>query len=218
MAITTTTKGEIQNEVNIMSAITKVSSKSRAIQVQNRLQEIYASAQRDFIEMGTLICEAEDASLWAQLEDEEGNAYKSLDQWLSVALPYGRTTAYMAKTVVRELKGVSPEQLREIPRINLKSLLKLPPAQRKNPKWIKSATVMPSRKFSQEISLIVPREVSREGQRIMFTLSIPTAKIVNRALTRAGVECEESGINCTKEMRLEWICKAYLGLRTSRAA
>lgn len=176
----------------------------RAIEVEQRLQEICQSAQREFVEMGLLIKEAEDKSLWAELKDPHTEEpYTSLRHWLKNALPYGLSSAYDARQAVRELDGIPTAALRLIPRCNLKLLLKLPKRARSSVKWIKQATDLAGPALRQKIHLVVPDNAPKVV-RINFVL--PSRTPVLKALKACAQELGDS----TKEEQIETICNAYL--------
>lgn len=188
------------------------SMRERALQVDRRLREIYTNAQRDFIEMGYLLCEAEDSALWAHLENENGESYSSFDNWISTALPYGRTSAFSAKNAVRTLGSVPREQLKAIPRVNLERLMKLPDDKRE--KMIEAATVMTENEFATRIHLLLPPTAKEKKMQLRFNLDRAGFKAVTRALAKATEALAEKDTKATKEAQLIEVCESFLAITT----
>lgn len=202
----------------VVSISHKGDPRARALQVENRLQELYYEFRRNFIETGHLIVEAEDNELWKHLSDSEGNPYKSLDHWVSTALLYGRSTSFVARDIVRKFEGVPDETLQEIPRVNLEQLAKLPPAKRKSPKWIDDAMTLPNREFRSKISLVVPSTPAMRSkvERVVLNLSKSAALLMRRAFEKAGVDIGQP--DAPREVLFERVCSAYLGASVRRKA
>jgi hypothetical protein len=179
--------------------------KNRALQVQSRLQEIGASVQNDFVEMGHLILEAEENKLWEHLENSSGQAYKSLRQWLLDAIPYSKSYAYLARKAMIGLKGVPEARLKEIPMVNMKQLIKLPETQRKNPKWVKDAVDLPEKEFSKKVNLVVMPN-REEVSHVTFVLS----DSLSRALAQSDKELNGTG---TRQQSMDHMCDVFLELR-----
>lgn len=179
--------------------------KNRALQVQSRLQEIGASVQNDFVEMGKLILEAEENKLWEHLENSSGKAYRSLRQWLINTIPYSKSYAYLARKAMIGLKGVPEDRLKEIPMVNMKQLIKLPEIQRKNPKWVKDAVDLPEKEFSKKVNLVVMPN-REEPSHVTFLLS----DSLSRALALADKELGGTG---TRQQVMDHLCDVFLELR-----
>lgn len=190
---------------------------SRAQVVEARLQELYQSARRDFIETGRLIVEAENDQLWTQLVDGEGNPYRSLDHWISTALPYGRSTAKAAADMVRKFEGIDDETLQQVPRVNLELIARLPPAKRKSPKWIQAAIELPGRALRLQVSESVPKELKvKSSYRTVFDLAPSGDRLLRRTLADAARELGDG--NATKERCLAFVCTVYLASGKRKAA
>lgn len=199
-------------------AKSSTSLQSRAQIVERRLQELYQSARRDFIETGHLIVEVEDKELWRHLVDAEEQPYTSMDQWIRTALPYGRATAKAAADMVRKFEGIDDKTLQQVPRVNLELIARLPPAKRKSPKWIQAAIELPGRVLRLQVRENVPQEVgSRNPNRVTFVFSDSGFKLHQRTMARAAHELGDK--SAPKELCLATIYTVYLAATArSRAA
>lgn len=199
-------------------AKSSTSLQSRAQIVERRLQELYQSARRDFIETGHLIVEVEDKELWKHLVDAEDQPYTSMDQWIRTALPYGRATAKAAADMVRKFEGIDDKTLQQVPRVNLELIAKLPPAKRKSPKWIQAAIELPGRVLRLQVRENVPQEVGpRNPNRVTFVFSDSGYKLMQRAMVRAANELGDR--NAPKELCLATIFTVFMSATArSRAA
>lgn len=194
------------------------SLQSRAQIVERRLQELYQSARRDFIETGHLIVEVEDKELWRHLIDAEDQPYTSMDQWIRTALPYGRATAKAAADMVRKFEGIDDKTLQQVPRVNLELIARLPPAKRKSPKWIQAAIELPGRVLRLQVRENVPQEAGpRNPNRVTFVFSDSGYKLMQRAMVRAANELGDK--SAARELCLATIFTVYLAATArSRAA
>lgn len=189
-----------------VNASTKnVNVKDWALQVQSRLQEIGASVQNDFVEMGKLILVAEENKLWNQINDSEGIPYKSLRRWLIGEMPFSISYAQLARKTIKGLKGLPENKIREIPMVNMKQLIKLPETQRNSPKWVKDAMDLPEKEFSKKVNLVVMPN-REEPAHVTFLLS----DSLIRALAQSDKELGGTG---TRQQCMDHLCDAYLELR-----
>lgn len=187
----------------------KPGTKARALQIESRLFELFESSRRDFIETGQLIIEVEKDELWKHLTTKEGEAYTSLDNWMSTALPYGRTTAFKARDIVRKFDGVPVETLQEIPRVNLQRLARLSPRRRKSAKSIQAALTLPEKELVRYILTAKSGDPlpSESGvMRMVFTFTPAEHKRVMKGLDRAAGD-----EHITREAALVRIMAAYVG-------
>ena len=176
----------------------------RAMEIDQRIREIDATWKKSFVEMGYLLNEAENKQLWQYLADEHGNKYRSLDHWLSVALPISRSSAYAAKSLVKNLSGIPRAELEAIPRTNLPLLQLLP--ERERPKWVEAATVNGHDDFRSLLMDKKPDLLLEYRIRRTFSFTASQDEIVQGALELAMARNETE----SREQALEAICSNYL--------
>lgn len=198
-------------------AKSSTSLQSRAQIVERRLQELYQSARRDFIETGHLIVEVADRELWKHLVDADSQPYNSMEHWIKTALPYGKSTAKAAAAMVRKFEGVDDKTLQQVPRVNLELIARLPPAKRKSPKWIHAAIELSGRVLRRQVAENVPQEIGAKApNRVTFVLSDSGHKLMTRAMVRAAHELGDK--NAPKELCFATICTVYLAATQSTRA
>jgi hypothetical protein len=189
---------ESKNDAAIVASSTSIGLVQRAQQIDHRVREIADATKRSFVELGVLLIEAENKGLHEFLADENGNPYRSHDHWLSVALPYCRSTAYAAKRVVRELSDIPLRELRDVPRGNLEVLRLLPQSERKHEVWVEKAKTLSHDDFLAEAREQLPDLHLEERRKMVLNFSETDHATVNEAISQfqisEGTESREAAI------------------------
>ncbi len=191
--------------------MTEIVHVDRAYEITARLRELSDQSRRSYVEIGALICEAEDQKLWLYVDDHDGIPFQGEDAWLEYAIPYGRSTAYEAKSVIRELRDIPLADLYEITRGNLNMLAKLPSKERQKEEWLNDAKFLPISKFTSKVIDEKPELHIEKRVRFVATMDASQLMVADKALEKAVREMKDEGMESNQTGdALEWIFARYL--------
>lgn len=130
--------------------------------LDGRLRVLERGYRRSFVERGLILVEMEERQLWKLLRDSETNQpYSSLEDWICTVATYSRSDCMAAKEAVKKLKDVPTDQLLDVPRCNIGSLLMLSAKDRakgavkvgdKAVSVIEAAQSLPEKAFTKAVS------------------------------------------------------------------
>jgi hypothetical protein len=165
--------------------------------LDTRLRALERGYRRSFVERGLILMEMEERQLWKLLRDSETNQlYSSLEDWICTAATYSRSDCMAAKEAVKKLKDVPTDQLLEIPRCNLGSLLMLSAKDRakgavkvgdRAVSVIEAAQSLPEKAFTKAVSERFP-DLHIEERKTIHLSPVKSAKtVIDRAIEMAMV-------------------------------
>jgi hypothetical protein len=124
-----------------------------------RVRELESQHKRTFVEMGLILNEMSDRTLFIKIVDKvTGQYFTSFDRWLADAAPISRSGGYAAMKAMRELTDVPVAELQEMPRCNVITMTKLSTKARKDPKIIEAAKECSEEDFAKKIEELHPEQ------------------------------------------------------------
>lgn len=165
--------------------------------LDSRLRALERGYRRSFVERGLILVEMEERQLWKLLRDSEtGQPYSSLEDWICTAATYSRSDCMAAKEAVKKLKDVPTDQLLDVPRCNIGSLLMLTAKDRakgavkigdKAVSVIVAAQSLPERAFTKAVAERYP-DLHIEERKTIHLSPVKSAKtVIDRAIEMAMV-------------------------------
>lgn len=172
-----------------------------------RIRKIEAQARKHFIEVGLICLEFSERGLWKDAFDPEtGECFSSMDSWLCSACPVSRSSAYEALRVLKALPDLSVDQMKEIPRMNLRTLVGLSSGVRKNPDVIAAASSQTEERFKKTIQDDFPDQALEQNHRLAFFGTKSFTKLVEDTL-RMIMRTEEL---TSREAALEFLVTDWI--------
>ena len=184
---------------------TPESRKELAVQYDSKIRTIERDLKGNFVDMGSILIEMEKRELWKELEDRQGNKFKSFDRWLKDAAPFSRASGYAAKESMKRLIGFIPvEELKEMPRFAVETIAKLPKEKRASTKIRHAAKTQSRKKFTETVQKEAPEAHIEQKETIRVDAS--AKRVADRAIEVA--QWIENTDNIQEAM--EAIFSAYL--------
>jgi len=177
-----------------------------------RMRELESFNKRSFIETGLICNEMQDKGLYTELCDKStGECFSSMNDWLSKAAPMSRSSCFHSMRCLKELKDINLNDLSEMSRSNVSTMLFLSTDVRKNPEVIKAAKTESDKGFRQKIQKDYPDQAIECFDRIVFNFETSQRKAVESALDMAkrlyGVESNEAAEEVICSYFADGICE-----------
>jgi hypothetical protein len=129
-------------------SIRLMSDEEAASVLDGRIRSLERAYKRSFVERGLCLLEMEQRELWAIVD---GGQYQSLNEYICSAATHSRADCFAALRAVKELREVPVDQLLDMPRCNVQTLVGLSSEVRRQPEVVKAAQVMSGKDFIRTI-------------------------------------------------------------------
>jgi tryptophanyl-tRNA synthetase len=121
-----------------------------------------------------------------------------MNDWLSKAAPMSRSSCFHSMRCLKELKDISLNDLSEMSRSNVSTMLFLSTDVRRNPEVIKAAKTESDKGFRKEVQRLHPDQHIESFDKMFFSFEQSQRKIVDEVIEMVqflyGVESKEAAI------------------------
>lgn len=124
-----------------------------------RVRYLEGFHKRTFVEIGLILVEVEERTLWNKIIDRKtGTYFTGFDRWLMDAAPVSRSTGYDAKGAIAKLREVPVADLQAMPRCNVKTLASLSTKVQQQPDIIEAAKTLTEQQFIAKVETKHPEQ------------------------------------------------------------
>jgi hypothetical protein len=179
----------------------------------NRLQQIAATWELGYAEVG-LICREVDAYLlWQQRPDPDtGEPCASFARWIHVCCPRSYSTVYAAMRDVEALKDVPDRHLAKIPASNFPIVKQLSTAVRNDPEVMAGAQTKCTEDFVEQIRRDHPGQAIERSRVLRFKLDESAADeveaVIQMAEARGAKNWAEALEAICAEVKTQWLMES----------
>lgn len=142
--------------------------------------------ERSYSERGLIALEFEKRKLWQHIiNPASGEPFNSFSAWATSGALGGRRVTFEAKEDVKALADVPAEQLRDVPKSNIKILKKLSTGVRSQPEVLEAAKSLPADDFLAKIEREQPDQHIEGKTTMRFRPDRSKAEEIEEALKMA---------------------------------
>jgi len=173
-----------------------------------RMNYLDAQDKRTFVERGLIVKAVDEGELWRRVIDNEtGEPYRSTAQWIVGECPHSQATCFDAWGAMKRLTDVPAEELRQMPRSNVKQLSKVTSKKAKrDPEIIHAAQTQSENEFIETVNRSYPDQHLEPNAKLIMKPSASARSCLDRVI-EAGMMLYEVP---TREEALEAVGQSWL--------
>jgi len=188
-----------------MVSILKLSNAEAEAALFERLRYLDRTTKLAYSEIGFISITVQKYLLHEHRMDPDTGKPCSFTRWITLAAPWGYSTAFQAMRDVEELADIPPEHLAEIPQANFPILKQLSMAVRSQSEIIAAAKTQTSEQFTEQIRHNHPEQHIEIRKMLRVNMEESALAKVEEAIA----EAEARGA-ATRGEALEMICAEAL--------